>query len=497
MVRNDQVEDVELIEKIVISPGPCTPKEAGISNDVVSHFAGRVPILGVCLGHQCIGYTYGGTVDRAGEIMHGKTSLIHHDGKGLFRGLPNPFEAIRYHSLAIYREDLPEELEVTAWTDKGLIMGVRHKEHQVEGRTVPPGVHYDRRWERPAEELPQLLRRKMIQEAISSVVSGQSLSVEEASQVMEEIMTGEATPAQFGAFVTAMRLKGETPDEIAGMARVMREKALRVQSDGDLVDTCGTGGDGSHTINVSTIAAFVTAGAGLKVAKHGNRAITSACGSADVMEAAGVKVDLGPEGVERCIRDVGIGFMFAPTFHPAMRYAGPPRREIGIRTVFNILGPLTNPAGARSQVLGVADGSLGEKMAMVLLRLGCRHALVVHGEDGLDEISIAAPSQIWELKDGNIYNFAVTPEDLGLSRASASDVQGQSIEDNLAAMNGVLSGERGPARDIVLLNASAALAAGNAVDNLKQGIMAASESIDSGKAMGKLRALAELSQKLT
>lgn len=337
----------------------------------------------------------------------------------------------------------------------------------------------------------------MIQEAISSVVSGQNLTSDEATQVMEEIMTGEATPAQFGAFVTALRLKGETPDEIAGMARVMREKALRVQSDGDLVDTCGTGGDGSHTINVSTIAAFVTAGAGLRVAKHGNRAITSACGSADVMEAAGVKVDLGPEAVERCIREVGIGFMFAPTFHPAMRYAGPPRREIGIRTVFNILGPLTNPAGARSQVLGVADGALGEKMAMVLQRLGCQHALVVHGEDGLDEISIAAPSQIWELKDGNIYNFTVTPEDLGLSRAAARDVQGSSIEDNLAAMNGVLSGERGPARDIVLLNASAALAAGNAVDNLKQGIMAASESIDSGKAMDKLRALAELSQKLT
>ena len=337
----------------------------------------------------------------------------------------------------------------------------------------------------------------MIQEAISSVVSGQSLSADEATQVMEEIMTGEATPAQFGAFVTALRLKGETPDEIAGMARVMREKALRVQSDGDLVDTCGTGGDGSHTINVSTISAFVTAGAGLKVAKHGNRAITSACGSADVMEAAGVKVDLGSEGVEQCIREVGIGFMFAPTFHPAMRYAGPPRREIGIRTVFNILGPLTNPAGARSQVLGVADGSLGEKMAMVLLRLGCQHALVVHGEDGLDEISITGPSQVWELKDGNIYNFAVTPEDLGLSRASASDVQGSSIEDNLAAMNRVLSGEKGPARDIVLLNSSAALAAGNAVENLKQGIMSASESIDSGKAMAKLRALAELSQQLT
>ena len=228
--------------------------------------------------------------------MHGKTSLIHHDGKGLFRGLPNPFEAIRYHSLAIYREDLPEELEVTAWTDKGLIMGVRHKEHQVEGVQFHPESIMTGVGKRPAEELPQILRRKMIQEAISSVVSGQSLSVEEASQVMEEIMTGEATPAQFGAFVTAMRLKGETPDEIAGMARVMREKALRVQSDGDLVDTCGTGGDGSHTINVSTIAAFVTAGVGLKVAKHGNRAITSACGSADVMEAAGRQGGSWPGG---------------------------------------------------------------------------------------------------------------------------------------------------------------------------------------------------------
>ena len=337
----------------------------------------------------------------------------------------------------------------------------------------------------------------MTQQAISTVVSGQDLSAEDSAQVMEEIMTGEATPAQFGAFVTALRLKGETAEEIAGMARVMREKALHVQSKGDLVDTCGTGGDGSQTINVSTISAFVVTAAGLKVAKHGNRAITSACGSADVLEAAGVKIDLGPEGVERCIQEVGMGFMFAPTFHPAMRYAGPPRREIGIRTVFNILGPLTNPAGARSQVLGIADGSLGEKMALVLQRLGCQHALVVHGEDGLDEVSISAPTQIWELKNDSIFSYSVTPEDLGLSRASADAIRGGSAEENVTAMNRVLSGEKGAARDVVLLNATAALAAGDAVKNLRQGIMVASEAIDSGRAMEKLRALAELSQKLT
>jgi len=339
--------------------------------------------------------------------------------------------------------------------------------------------------------------KTMIQQAISTLISGQNLSVDDAAQVMSEIMSGEATPAQFGAFVTALRLKGETAAEIAGMARIMQSMALPVQSAGNLVDTCGTGGDGSNTINVSTIAAFVAVGAGLNVAKHGNRAITSACGSADVLEAAGVNIELGPNGVEMCIRQVGMGFMFAPNFHPAMRHAGGPRREIGIRTVFNILGPLTNPAGAKSQVLGVADGSLGEKMAHVLKQLGSRHALIVHGEDGLDEISIAAPTQIWELKKGNIYNYSITPEDLGLTRASPDDVQGGSAKENVAIMHNILSGERGPARDIVLLNAAAALAAGDAVHNLRQGIMLASESIDSGRALEKLRSLSQLSQTLT
>lgn len=336
----------------------------------------------------------------------------------------------------------------------------------------------------------------MIQQAINNIVSGRHLTFDESSSVMDEIMTGSATPSQFGAFVTGLRLKGETSEEIAGMASVMQEKALTVEAESTIVDTCGTGGDGSQTINISTIAAFVTVGAGLKVAKHGNRAITSSCGSADVLEAAGVKIDLGPEGVKQCINEVGMGFMFAPIFHPAMRFAGPLRREIGIRTVFNILGPLTNPARAKNQVLGIADPSLGLKMAEVLKRLGCLHALIVHGNDGLDEISISGPSQIWELKSGEIYEYTIAPEDFGIQQASSDEIRGGVAEENVEVMHKVLSGEHGPKRDIVLLNAAAAITAGNQADSLAEGLVIAQESIDSGRASSKLNALIDLSQQL-
>ena len=337
----------------------------------------------------------------------------------------------------------------------------------------------------------------MIQQAIANIVNGENLSEDEASNVMEEIMNGDALPAQFGAFVTALRLKGETYLEIAGMARVMRDKALQVKTPGILVDTCGTGGDGSSTINVSTISALVAVGAGLTVAKHGNRSITSSCGSADVLEAAGVKIDLGSDGVKQCIEEVGIGFMFAPVFHPAMRFAGPHRREIGIRTVFNILGPLTNPARVNRQVLGVADGSLGKTMAQVLDRLGSKHALVVHGEDGLDEISICSETDIWELKEGSINSYKISPELFGLSRSSPESIQANTLEENLASMESVLSGNKGPSRDVVLINAAAALLVGNIVDDMSSGLSAAAESIDKGLALGKLDSLVNLSQKLS
>ncbi|MBI2886546.1 MAG: anthranilate phosphoribosyltransferase [Chloroflexi bacterium] len=334
----------------------------------------------------------------------------------------------------------------------------------------------------------------MIREAIELLVNKRDMTLEQAAQVMEEIMTGEATPAQFGAFVVALRLKGETADEIAGMARVMREKAHRVHYAEALVDTCGTGGDASGSFNVSTAAAFVAAGAGLKVAKHGNRAMSSQCGSADVLEALGVKIELTPDQVRHCLDEVGMGFMFAPAFHPAMRFAAGPRREIGIRTVFNILGPLTNPAGVTHQVLGVAEGSLGPKMAAVLQRLGSAHALVAHSSDGLDEISICAPTQIWELQGGRIREYSLDPVDLGLRLGSSDTIKGGSAQENAAKLRRILSEEGGPLQDMVLLNAAAALVVGDKATDLTQGLAQARQAIASGEALRRVDRLIQVSQ---
>ncbi len=334
-----------------------------------------------------------------------------------------------------------------------------------------------------------------IREAIDAIVShGRSLSEDEAAAVMRDIMSGEATPAQIGAFLVALRLKGETVDEITGMARVMREHALSVPAAGlsGLVDTCGTGGDASGTFNVSTAAAFVVAGAGGRVAKHGNRAMTSACGSADVLEALGAKIDLNPEQVAQCIRDVGIGFMFAQSFHPAMKHVAGPRREIGIRTVFNILGPLTNPAGAAHQLLGVARPELAPLLAEALGRLGARHALVVHGHGGLDELSLSGPSTVHELRDGVLREYTVSPKEVGLAEAPNEAARGGSPEENAAALRAVLGGEPGPLRDITLLNAAAALVAGDAATDLKDGVRLAVRAVDSGAARDKLDAFVKL-----
>jgi anthranilate phosphoribosyltransferase len=337
----------------------------------------------------------------------------------------------------------------------------------------------------------------MLKESIALLVSGQSLTKEQAAQIMEEIMTGVASPAQIAAFVTALRLKGETVDEIIGLAKTMRANAIPVHIDGLVVDTCGTGGDGSFTFNISTTAALVAAAAGLKVAKHGNRAMSSQCGSADVLEALGVRIDLDAEQVQRCLTEIGIGFMFAPQFHPAMKHAAAPRREIGIRTVFNILGPLTNPAGAKAQVLGVADESLVEKLALVLQGLGCHHALVVHGEDGLDEITISGKTLVCELKDVHIESYAVTPEDFGLSRASLDSLKGGNVQENAHLLRGILAGSQGPQHDVVLMNTAAVLLAGDKVKTLQDGVALAKDVIASGHALAKLKQLIEFSQSLS
>ncbi len=336
----------------------------------------------------------------------------------------------------------------------------------------------------------------MIQDATETLVNGRSLTYDQAAAAMGEIMSGQATPAQFGAFVTALRVKGETADEVAGMARVMRDKSLRVEFEGPLLDTCGTGGDGAGTFNVSTTVGLVAAGAGVTVAKHGNRAMSGACGSADVLDALGVKIDLSPEGVARCLREAGFGFMFAQRYHPSMRFAAGPRREIGIRTVFNILGPLTNPAGAAHQVIGVADPSVGEKMALVLRSLGSKHAIIVHGSDGLDEVTPGGETRFWEMKGGEVAAGAITPEQLGFERVSPDTLRIGSPEESAATVRAVLGGAPGPARDVVLMNAAVALLAADRAASLEDGVAMAAESIDSGAADRSLRKLAALSQEL-
>lgn len=337
----------------------------------------------------------------------------------------------------------------------------------------------------------------MIKEAIGTLVEGKSLSYEEAYFVMGEIMSGEATAAQIGAFLTALRIKGETADEIAGLASVMRVKATPVKISGPAIDIVGTGGDGSDSFNISTAAAFVAAGAGLKVAKHGNRAATSQCGSADVLEALGVKIDLGPEGVAECIEKVGIGFMFAPVFHPAMKHAAPVRREIGIRTVFNILGPLTNPARVEHMVLGVPSEELGKKIAAVLYRLGTKHSLVVHGKDGLDEISISGKSLVWEISKNLLSSpYEVSPESFGFKKASNTEIKGGNPQENALALRRILDGEKSALRNIVVINAAAALIAGNVTADMKKAARLAEEAIDSGRAKEKLNRLVELSRSL-
>ncbi|HAI99693.1 MAG TPA: anthranilate phosphoribosyltransferase [Dehalococcoidia bacterium] len=336
----------------------------------------------------------------------------------------------------------------------------------------------------------------MIRESIDTVVSGQSLSMEDASLVMREIMEGEATPAQLGAFLTALALKGETTQEIAGMAKVMREMALQVKVDGELIDTVGTGGDGKNTFNISTATAFVAAGAGLKVAKHGNRAASGSCGSADVLEALGVQIELSPEAVAQCVNEVGVGFMFAPAFHPAMRYAGPVRREIGIRTVFNILGPLTNPAGAQTQLLGVAFPELGGIMAEVLGFLGSHHAMIVHGHGGLDEISLSGDTSVWEVRGGEVEEWTLHVEDTGLPETPIEAIRGGTKEENAATMRRVFQGEQGPVRDMVLLNSAGVLMVGDKAESIRKGVEMSAGIIDSGAALAKLDQMIEVTQRL-
>jgi len=336
-----------------------------------------------------------------------------------------------------------------------------------------------------------------IKDAIRKTTEGGNLTADEAYESARLLMDGKATASQISALLVALHMKGETPDEIYGFARAMRSKAAAVPiRENSVIDTCGTGGDGSGSFNVSTISAIVAAAAGCRVAKHGNRSITSRCGSADLLQSLGVQIELNPEGIAACVEKTGIGFLFAPRLHPAMKYAAGPRKELGIRTIFNILGPLTNPAGARRQLIGVFHPALTQVVAQVLHSLGSEHVLVVHGEDGLDEMSLSCNTLVHELRDGRLNGFTVTPEEMGFPRYRKEDFKGGDPEVNAGIARGVLRKEKGPCRDMVLLNAGAVIYVSGLADSIASGIGMAEAAIDSGKAGLKLDELIECSRSL-
>jgi len=504
--RNDKVTMNQLIalnpSHLVISPGPGEPiKDDGISSDAIKYFDGKIPVLGVCLGHQALGAVFGGKVDRAQRLMHGKTSEVTHNGNGIFKGIPSPFEAMRYHSLLVY-DPIPAELEVTAITPEEEIMGLKHKEHHTYGVQFHPESIL-------TEHGKQLLKNfldlnpapaakgelSMLKPFIAKAINRADLTDKEAEEAMTVIMTGQATPSQIGAYLVALRMKGETIPEITGSVRAMRNVGVKVKlsTDEPVYDIVGTGGDGAHTFNISTAAAFVLAGTGLKVAKHGNRAASSQCGSADVLSALGVNLDLTAEQVAGAIEQVGIGFMFAPKFHPAMKHAIGPRKEIGQRTIFNILGPLTNPAGANIQLTGVFDPKLTEPLAQVLNELGSKAALVIHGAGGTDELNTCGINRISHLRDGAVKTYDLDPTELGLAQSTIADLRGGTPDESAVMMRELFTCKlNGARRDAVLLNAAAALAA--ETGDFKSALEEAKESLDSGKALAKMNALVEFTQ---
>jgi len=504
--RNDQVALNDLIalnpSHLVISPGPGKPiEDDGISADAIKHFTGRIPVLGVCLGHQCLGAVYGGKVDRAPRLMHGKTSLVNHNRQDIFKNIPSPFEAMRYHSLVVY-DPVPAELEVTATTAEGEIMALRHRQHQTFGVQFHPESILTEHGKQILKNFLELQippvtgELSMLKPFIAKTINRADLTAEEAEQAMNIIMTGQATPSQIGAYLVSLRMKGETIPEITGSVRAMRANAVKVhltKGDQPVYDVVGTGGDGAHTFNISTAAAFVLAGTGRRVAKHGNRAASSQCGSADVLAALGLNLELTPQQVGKAIDELGIGFMFAPKFHPAMKHAIGPRKEIGQRTIFNILGPLTNPAGAHIQLTGVFAPELTEPLANVLNELGSRAALVIYGAGGTDELSPCGVNRISHLKDGTVRTYDFDPAELDMPRATVADLHGGTPDESAQMMRELLSGKlNGARRDAVLLNAAGALAAESG--DFKSALAEARVALDSGKALAKLNALVEFSQ---
>ena len=514
--RNDEItlDEIEKMkpEAIIISPGPCYPAQAGISEEVIRTFSGRVPILGVCLGHQAIAESFGGKIVQAEKQLHGKQTDVKIDtASPLFAGLPSSIPVARYHSLIVKKSSLPECLKIISEDADGQIMGLKHKEHATYGMQFHPesimtdsGMTILANFLRIAGIQPDMAAAPAIPDAkktelkplIAKAVEGEHLTQEEARRAVDIIMSDRATNAQTAALLTAMRMNVENADEITGCAMGMREKMTTVPHEQEVLEIVGTGGDLANSFNISTTSGFVIAACGQAVAKHGNRSVSSKSGAADVLEALGVKIASTPEKSSACIDETGISFLFAQSYHKAMKFVGPVRAQIGIRTVFNILGPLANPANAENMVVGVYEDRLLELVANVLKNLGVKRALVIRGSDGLDEFSISAHTNVFEIRNGEITSYEVTPESVGLKRATKAEIVGGTAAENAEITRGILSGKiTGAKRDIVLLNSGAALYTCGKAESIAEGVKIAAEAIDNGAAMEKLNAMIEFTNR--
>ena len=503
VVRNDRITLPALRDlhpsRIVISPGPGRPEDAGISVQAITEFAGTTPILGVCLGHQAIGYAFGARIVQAARIVHGKAEPIATDGRGLFRSIPSPSVFTRYHSLAIDKATVPEGFEVTATSDDGEIMGIRHKEYVVEGVQFHPESIASAAGKQLLRNFLNYRREPFVARAVlGSLIGGATLSREEAANFMEELTEGNLTSAQIAGFLVAIASRGPRPEEIAGCASVLQRKRTPITIDRPVLDTCGTGGDGLGTFNISSLSALAAAACGATVAKHGNRAVSSRSGSADFYRELGIAIDLPPASTQRLIHEHGFGFLFAPIYHGAMRHAAVPRGELGVKTIMNLLGPLVNPAGAAYQLIGVYAEEYVPIVAEAASMLGIRKVMVVHGLDGIDEISVSADSRAVTIDENGVATESiVNPAKLGIPPHALSDLAGGDAAQNVAIAREILAGRgSGAIRDAVAVNAGAALALYGVVDEIGAGVERVLAAIADGTVASFVDRIAKRSQEL-
>ncbi len=509
--RNDKIT-IDQIEKlnpdaIIISPGPKRPEDANISLDVVKHFHDKKPILGICLGHQVIGYVFGAEIINAKKLVHGKKTMIRHNNDILFKNVPETFAAGRYHSLAISEEGFPsDKMDIIANNaEDNEIMGIKLKNYPVYGLQIHPESILTEHGKMILSNFYNFIMSKkddtqILDIANKKLSAKENLTEEEATDVMREIMTGNASEVRITAYLMGLKLKGETVDEIVGSIKAIKGLMNRIELDNEnAIDTCGTGGDSSNTFNISSASALVCAGAGVTVAKHGNRSISSKCGSADIFTAFGVKIDASKETVTRSINEAGIGFIFAPLYHPAFKHVGPVRKQLKTRTVFNMIGPTVNPAGVKRQIFGIFDPDLTEKFASILMKTGLKRAFVFSSAESMDEISPFSKTRISFLNNGQIRNFNFDPEEYNMKAGVQEDIKVNNADESKVIIEDILNNrsENQAALNAVLLNAAAGIFISKDEDDFEkafpQCIEEAVESIKNGSALEALNKMIKIS----